>query len=1080
MNVLRAGLAVAVSGVCLQASAATDYTWQGGGGLFSDTLMWSPNGVPAAGDTAKFATAVPGTVTWSGPVSNNLMIAGALNGNTLVLDLAGNVYTLTNRFYFEGDKAGSFLVIGNGYLTAPTNTCDVKINAGVAPAQLAFASGAVATLDRLSTYRSSVEVQRGAVLTCNNEVKIGDGQAGSESALTVSGGTLALNNHVWMNGGNNSTSTLTITDGYVLASKYFSIGNGGSGTAWGLLNLSGGALETAGNVWLGNSGSTRCVANVTGGVWTNKVDAEVAHGGGATAWLNLSGGEIVMPVSGRNFIVANSGNGHMTTGTVSVTGGQVTATNGISFLLASASNALARFYVGGAGAVLARDFRVGNYRDGRGECVVTGGLLRAVNDFSVGYAAGSSGALLVDGGEVYANNMKVGDVTGGLGTFAMSNGQVRVVGKLYVGASGTGTVTVAGGMLVVSNDVAVGSNWPGWGNVVMTGGGILCSNSVKIGDWGGTGVFDMRGGTVWAPNSVIVGNGNGSTGTLIMTGGRVSTPQNVTLGNNMTKGAWGALYMGGGEIFTSNTLALGSSVTNWGRALLTGGAIEANNMTVGGNGVGDWVQSNGSVTVRANLIQGNGANSTGTVALAGGDLTVRGTLTVGYYGIAALSVSGGTLVVSNGLNCGDATNSYGALTLGGGLVQAKGGTWGNKGLAQVTVSGGSNTFLGSITIGSQTQSVVWVTGGSNTISGDVLVARNSGTSSGRLTVSGGQTFASGNTDVGQLGQGFFEVAGGEYTTRFLRMNTGTAATPVPPQSEIRMTGGRLQVNEACYMPDTATITGKLTLAGGVLAVPVLRQHWGKLHVRFDGGTVQATKAEPDFIRELDKYALTANGLVVDSAGFATGSSLVFPDEAGARGRLVKKGAGVFTLNAASTFTGPAVVQGGALALGASGLITLAGGCEVDGGALLNLSARALDFTLPAGTVSRVDGELRLASGQTLTVASGATLCGTGMLGRVVFESGATLSRSAASGAALLTAAPCVISSGAVIALTGGYTANDLRNGIQVLFGSSLSVAQGGSVAVTLDGVPQEHVALRVAGDVLTAFSYEPGTVISVY
>jgi hypothetical protein len=407
--------------------------------------MWLPEGVPADGDTAKFSSAADGTVTFTGPVNNSQMVVSALNGNTLTLDLAGNTCTLTNRFYFEGGQPSSYLIVSNGYLTVPTNICDVKINQGVSPARLAFGAGASAALNSLYTWRSSVDVQTGAVLTCNGEVKIGDGTANSESAITVNGGALTLNHNLWVNGGNNSTSTMTITDGNVVSKKYFSIGNGGSGTSWGVLNLSGGTLETQSDVWLGNAGTTRGVANISGGLWVPKGNFEVAHGGNTESWLNMIGGEILMPTSGKNMLVAHSGNGHFTTGTVSVVGGTITVTNNASISVGNSSNGLGRIYLGGTGTIHARDFKLGTYRTARGECTVTGGLLQADNYIGIGATTEGDGYMLVDGGDIRAPQIKVGDSTGSTGGFMLTNGTIVTSSKFTVGASGTGTCYIAGG-----------------------------------------------------------------------------------------------------------------------------------------------------------------------------------------------------------------------------------------------------------------------------------------------------------------------------------------------------------------------------------------------------------------------------------------------------------------------------------------------------------------------------------------------------------------------------------------------------------------------------------------------------------
>ena len=891
-------------------AGATDYTWQGGDGLFSDSAKWSPSGVPAAGDRAFFSTAADGTVKWAASVSNSEMQVIQTAGNTLTLDLGGNAYTLTNRFYFDNTKASSYAVVSNGFLTAPTNTCEVKLNSGLA--RLTFGSGATVTLDRFSTWRSDVNVQSGAVVTCNNECKIGDSQNNAVSTLNVNGGTLTNNSHLWINGGTVATSVLSVASGTMITKGYFSIGNNGSGTGWGIFNLSGGYLETQGQLWVGNAGNARAVANISGGKWVAKTQFEVAHGGGATSWVNMNGGEISMPNSGQNFILANGGNGQGTTGTLSMVGGRIVVTNSASVYVGNASNGLGRCYVGGTGEIDAKDFKLGAYSFSRGECTVTGGLIQVINNLSVADVISSVGWMRIDGG----------------------------------------TVT----------------------NLANT----------------------------------YVGNVGGSTGSMEL--------------------------------------------------------------------------ASGSLTVQGNLLIGNAALSSGTFTQSNGTLTVKGTPYVGYQGAGSLTVAGGLAVFSNTLYCGSSAGSTGSLALAGGTVIGTGGEWGSHGPSLVAISGGTNAFSSGVIVGAYTQGVLRISGGSNTFGGtanSLTVGRNTSGASGTLTVTGGQTTVPGYLDIGSAGQGLFEMAGGEVTASYLRIDpSGSATNPVPPLSEVRVTGGRLRVTGACYIPDTASITGRLTLAGGTFAVPNLQQWWGRLHVVFDGGTLEATASDSAFIRSLDWWVLTANGLVMDTAGFSDGTSLVLPDAAGAHGRLVKKGLGVFTLYATNTFTGPVVVNAGELALGSGGLITLAGGCQVDGGALLNLSARTLDFTLASGTVSRVDGELSLASGRTLFVTSGATLGGTGVVGRVVFSPGATLARSAAGGSALLHATECVIPAGAVIALSG-YTAQDLRNGIVIVAGGTLSVAPGTSVTVLLNGVPQSFVALRVSGGALTAFSYVPGTMIRI-
>ena len=986
----RAWRAAACFGLAVASVAyATDYTWQGGDGLFSDGSMWLPTGVPANGDRAKFSTATDATVTWMGDVSNNEMQLVQTSGSRLVLDLGGYMYTLTNRFTFDGTKAGTDVVITNGFLAAPTNTCEMKITAGVAPARLTLGKGLSATLNGFTFYNSELNVTTGAVVTFNGECKVNESQIAPYSALNISGGDVVCNNHFKCpnDGRAGATSVLSIASGSLVAKQYFSIGEKNGPSSVGIVDLSGGTLETWGTVWLGNSGGASGIANISGGRWVSKGHFEVSHREYTTAFMNMSGGEVEMAPS-RYFSVAHAGSTTLSsdTGTVAMTGGRIVSTNtGCSFYVGNGSNCFGRCSVGGSGTILARDFYVAAAALSEGECLVTGGLVQVGSTLSVGGANAAVGRLLVSGGAVT-----------NLGTCYIGNG-----------AGSRGSLAVDGGSLMVSNALWLGQNAGAVGDARLSGGELIVANAVTVGN-NGVGALSVSNGAMTVMGDCTVGlNG---TGRLGVAGGGCSVAGNGMFGKNV-KGV-GLVAVRGGVL----DCAKGIRVGDWGGVCelrLDGGVL------VGGAGGGSSI--------------GNGNGSTGLLVQTAGRLEIKNTLYLANNGsgtLGRLEVSGGALAVSNQLVAGNNPFTRGEMTVGGGTV------WVGD---DIRLGVSSNTF-------------------------------------GSLTVSGGAVTNADYIDVGHYGTGVLHVAGGEVVTKVLRL-IPYSYTNGAPVAELLVSGGLLHVTNVLYSADALFSTSKVTLAGGTFKLPQLWSNRGTTLVRCDGGELETTRTDANFINSnAQVLELTANGLYVVSTGFDIGTSRNLPDAAGEHGKLGKRGAGKFTLNASATFSGPVVVEGGELALGPSGLITLAGGCEVDGGALLNLSARTLDFTLPAGTVSRVDGELRLASGKTLTVASGATLGGTGVVGRVVLEAGAVLLRSAANGASLLTAAECVVQSGSVLALTG-FTAEELRAGIPVLACGAVTLGSG--VAVTLEGVPQEHVALSVTGGILRVYSYEPGTLIQM-
>jgi len=211
--------------------------------------------------------------------------------------------------------------------------------------------------------------------------------------------------------------------------------------------------------------------------------------------------------------------------------------------------------------------------------------------------------------------------------------------------------------------------------------------------------------------------------------------------------------------------------------------------------------------------------------------------------------------------------------------------------------------------------------------------------------------------------------------------------------------------------------------------------------------------------------------------------LALPDAPGEHGKVTKKGAGKFLINGTTTFTGPIAVEKGEVELGGGGMVTLQGGVQIDGIGLLDLHNRNQDFALGAGSVSRVDGTVQLASGKALIVTNTASLSGTGTVERVTLQSGAILAKDKATGASLLRIASLTMAPGATVALTG-YTEAEFRAGIAFVNGTNLSVPRGSQMTFTLNGVVHDYVAVRTIPDgsggyQIVAYAYTPGTMVRV-
>jgi autotransporter-associated beta strand protein len=762
--------------------------------------------------------------------------------------------------------------------------------------------------------------------------------------------------------------------------------------------------------------------------------------------------------------------------------------------------------------------------------ILSGGFLIASNHFSVGDQRSTAvGIVNINGGDVYTHQANwVGNAYGATayinlydGSFTSSGGFElghRIRAKAHVNISGgkftanssmylgnyqadnaiggtTGTVTLTGGELEVTGEMHLGRFTNCYGRVSIDGVSTSTLSSVKVGYGSkGYGEFYLTNGLVTLSADLEIGTRTDSEGLVTIDGGVFSnTTSNAQIG---MKGK-GSLIVNNGEMFINNELYAGRNSGSIGSVAINGGDLSCQNFVIGyeNAATGSYSQLGGTVKTRGNsTLIADLAGSHGEFSVNGGTMEANGRVYVGNYGTGHLTLTGGETAFMNGFSIGANSSSTGFVTIAGGnFTNRTDSIIGVNGVGYMTISGGTNYITAKLTIGSSNEGTLNISGGETVITGERINSAISSSGTSRINISGGHLnivnspTTTGYLDIGGAGQCIMEMTGGLVETENLRISPGGGATPLV--SKLIMNGGRLNVHSTSYLADTSTATGEVHLVDGVLSVKQLRGWHGHLEVFFDGGTLEARQGNSNFIYNNNGdgspiyHILTARGLVVDSNDYNVGTPLSLPDAPGENGKLTKKGEGRFTISGTTTFTGPIAIEEGEVDLTSSGMVTLDGGVQIDGGAWLDLQARDQDFTMGAGSASRVDGTVEMASVRALIFPATSSLSGTGTLEHVTLQSGSTLVKNASSDESNLSIANLTIDSGANVELTG-YTATEFEEGITFINGTSLNLANAYGLNFTLNGVGYDYVALTTTSDGagsynISAHSFTPGTMIMV-
>ncbi len=593
--------------------------------------------------------------TWANNGSNTFTVSSPIGGGAVALTIAGSGKTvLSGTSTYTGGTTvnGGTLALGHptdtlansGALTISNATVDIGGNSDTVGLVTMTSGTITGTTGVLSG--SFYTVQQGTISAVlggtGTLTKIGDGTTVTLTRTnTYTGGT-------FVRGG-----TLVVdTSGVVSNTNFSSIGRQESDI--GTLTLQGNAAYLiAGDFNVGDIGASKGYLNIADNarVQANNMFVSSANGGASTTYgeVNQTGGSVFTTATGDNSLLLGgraSGTGNNGSATYNLNAGNVTVGG--------------TMFIGGYGS--------GTFNVNGGTLVVSNYLSIARFQSTAATQPASKGTLTVSSGSVTANvNNTTFTLVGEEGT-----------GTLVIASSGVMYVNGNNGLVVGHFNSGAGNSGAGVGTVNLNGGTLITTNVNKnLGGTNGVGVFNFNGGTLRAkgPHPTFM---TGLNAANVLSGGAVIDDSgfNITIGQALLNGggAGGLTKLGAGTLtLTGSNTYQGATVVSAGKLVVPAYQTSTGAVTVADGAALRITASGSSQWSPASLTLGSSAPA--TIEFAAISSTNVAPLNVGTYtrnAVDPLRVVGGNFVNSNaypliqyGTITGSGTNVF---TAPGGMV----------------------------------------------------------------------------------------------------------------------------------------------------------------------------------------------------------------------------------------------------------------------------------------------------------------------------------------------------------------------------------------------------------------------------